>query len=402
MDSHMYEQRDMWSRYMVNKDRENAMAIVDDELGYPMLRYKGRSPRGTYCWMGKPGFDENLLNLDAFMGQPQRDQRDGIPAKMRYEDLPLSYTDAGARVVEMDRQGVGESFVFPQWGLETEGTFFRDDLEGFRLNLESWNRYCADMVIDSGGRLHPVAHLSLQGDQSWVVDQIRAVARAGMKLAFFSADLINGKRLSHPENAPIWQAFIENDVTATFHINIGSKFIPFAWIDNDHETFSAIGMSWLNMPPMLALSDLTLNGTLEDFPDLRVCVVELRAPTWLGDWMAGMDRVYRSQPKMAGWNVRTLKNLPSDYIKRQVRFGALVEDPVANAITTCGNLFGFGGDWPHPEGVDNPLKDFAEIVQFGEDSEAATAFWGGNAAWALGRTQAHPSQPAAARPMERV
>lgn len=384
MDSHMYERRDMWTDYMAAGDRESAIRIVDDALGYPMLRYKGRSPRGSYCWVAEPGPGADMI-LDPYIGKPQRDQRDGIPARSSYDDIDPAYVDAAARVALLDRTGIDESIVFPQWGLEFEGLFFRNDLEGFRLNLGAWNRYCADMVTDSGGRLHPVAHLSLQGDHIWIVEQIQAAAKAGIKMAFFSADLINGKRLSHPDNYPIWQAFVANDITVTFHINVGSQFIPHAWIENDHETFAALAMSWFSAPPMLALSDLVLNGVLEDFPDMRVCVVELRAPQWLPGWLPGLDTIYAHQPNTAGWNVRTLKLKPSDYIRRQVRFGALIEDPTTAAIKQFGNLFGFGGDWPHPEGVGDPLREFAEAVDLGGDPAAAHAFWGGNAAWALGR-----------------
>jgi hypothetical protein len=388
IDAHLYEPRDMWSRYVPSRKKSHAVQIVDDALGYPMLSYKGYSPHGAYCWMGSPQRDaDGGLVLDSQIGQPQRDQRDGIPAKTRYDDLEPAYTQAGARVALMDKWGIDEQVIFPQWGLEYESMFFREDLEGLRLNASAWNRFGADIVVESAGRLHPVAHLSLQGDQAWVIREIQQISAAGMKLAMFSPGLINGKRMSHPDNAPIWRAFIEHDVTVTFHISINGQFLPPAWVENDHATFATLMQGWFPSGAMLGLSDLVLNGTLADHPDLRVCVVELSGAKWLPTWLPSLDATYDMQPKIAGWNVRTLDQRPSDYVRRQVRFSSLIHEPTKASIESVGDLFAFSSDWPHPEGLLDPVQEFGAAVGAADDA-AHAKFWSGNAAWALGRTAA--------------
>jgi hypothetical protein len=48
MVQHLYEPRDLWGRYCDPGDRDRAISIVDDPLGYPMLSYKGTSPARAY------------------------------------------------------------------------------------------------------------------------------------------------------------------------------------------------------------------------------------------------------------------------------------------------------------------------------------------------------------------
>ena len=44
-DQHLYESRTMWEEHIDPSLRHEALAIVDDELGYPWLTWRGRQPR---------------------------------------------------------------------------------------------------------------------------------------------------------------------------------------------------------------------------------------------------------------------------------------------------------------------------------------------------------------------
>jgi hypothetical protein len=79
----------------------------------------------------------------------------------------------------------------------------------------------------------------------------------------------------------------------------------------------------------------------------------------------------------------SLELRPSEYILRQCRFAAFpTEDPVAGA-KEFGDLFCFGSDWPHPEGVAEPVKDYQAIAGVPTDDLAAAKLYRDNAAWLL-------------------
>ena len=41
-DQHLFEPRDLWTRYIDPAARDDALAIVDDEIGHPWLCWRGR------------------------------------------------------------------------------------------------------------------------------------------------------------------------------------------------------------------------------------------------------------------------------------------------------------------------------------------------------------------------
>jgi hypothetical protein len=377
----------MWAKYCDPASRELAISIVDDELGYPMLSYKGRSPSGSYCWMAIAGARtaDGWIDTDASIGAPHRRQAQGLPAEQRYSDLHPSYSEPAARVAKLDDWGVDECFVFPQWGLEFEGLFFDDDLEGLRVNHGAWNRFAADISADGGGRLHPVGYLSLQGNQDWVTAQIESMARSGIRLASFTPALINGVRMSHPDNDPIWRAFVDNGITIAPHVGVGvPRFLPKAWTENDHGAFSLIGMGWMDAAVQVMLADFAFNGVFMNNPELRIAVVEQRSGTWLPKLLPRLDGAYMSQPALTAGHLLELEALPSEYIRRQCRFGLLPGEDAVGAIEAVGEVFGFGADYPHVEGVANSITDFkAELPRPLAESHN-DQFYGGNAMWALG------------------
>ncbi len=57
--------------------------------------------------------------------------------------------------------GLDEAVVFPNFGLLWERRL-SESLPALTANMAAWNRWCATVVTDGEGRLHPVAHLTLR------------------------------------------------------------------------------------------------------------------------------------------------------------------------------------------------------------------------------------------------
>jgi len=156
-DQHLFEPRDLWRRYADPGDREDALAILDDELGHAWLTWRGRRLGiADVQWPGE---------TDA-IGERRRREREGEPPLARYDEiLPRDYWDPAARLKQLGVIGVDEAICFPNYGLAWERILQRD-LRALTANMGAWNRWCATVVEEGAGRLHPVAHLTLRDDAS--------------------------------------------------------------------------------------------------------------------------------------------------------------------------------------------------------------------------------------------
>jgi uncharacterized protein YcbX len=72
---------------------------------------------------------------------------------------------------------------------------------------------------------------------------------------------------------------------------------------------------------------------------------------------------------------------PSDYIRRQVRIAAFSYEAPHRLQAKAGNLFMFCSDYPHSEGTDSALADYARSCPGAATPEQAPGLFAGNAAW---------------------
>src|SRR5262249_45983158 len=132
-DQHLYETRTCWADHIDPDRRADALAIIDDELGYPWLTFRGRKLQPV---------DVQMPGETAARGNRRERIRAGIPADSVYDDdLPRDYWDASARVARLDEMGVDECVVFPNFGLGWERTL-DPDLGALTANMTAWNRWC--------------------------------------------------------------------------------------------------------------------------------------------------------------------------------------------------------------------------------------------------------------------
>ena len=152
-DQHLYESRSLWAEHIDPAAREDALSLVDDELGYTWLSW-----RGAHLGLA----DVHLPGDTGSCGEHRKRQRAGEPASYRYNDaLPASYWRPAARAGWLDEVGVDEAVLFPNFGLLWERRLSAP-LPAATANMTAWNRWCAEVQAEGRGRLHPVAHLTLR------------------------------------------------------------------------------------------------------------------------------------------------------------------------------------------------------------------------------------------------
>jgi predicted TIM-barrel fold metal-dependent hydrolase len=374
VDQHLHEPRAMWREYIDPKLRDRALSIEDDELGYAWLTWQGARLYPAEIQM--PG-------KASLIGKERLRMEAGEPAEASYDDaLPLEYTDPKARVVALDGFGLDAAVLFPNFGLLWEESL-SGDLAAQCGNMRAFNRWMADVVSEGGGRLYGVGHVTLR-DPDWLREELRAMRDAGITLAMTAPAPVDGKALSHPDLDPVWQAFSDAGIAPVFHVGAFRQPLDPAWYEDDPETVDKLlGSAFLWVAPAVALANMAIHGTLERFPDLRIGVVELTAH-WVPQFLLMLDGSWGFYAARHGGPLKDLKLRPSEYIRNQVRIGALAYEQPAGLIELCGEeTFMFGSDWPHAEGIADPIGTYEKMVP-DLKGDARAKLFGGNAAWLLG------------------
>lgn len=369
-DTHLYETRDLWERYADPGDRRWALRITDDDLGHAWLtRSDGR--RIALAEVHTPG------DVDA-VGAYRRSVREGHPADHSFDDLlRLEFHDPQARVAQLDTWGLDASVVFPNFGLLWERPL-SDDLAEMTANMTAWNRWAAEVAQQGGGRLFPVAHLTLR-DPEWLDRQLAALAAGGVKLAMIAPALVDGKPLSHPDLDRVWSAFVECGVTPVFHVANQQHVFDDAWYEADDplEVGPVFQSVFIWTAPALAVADMAVNGVFARHPALRLGIMELSAP-WVPMFLMYLDGGLDFTSRFDGRPRRDLELKPGEYVARHVRVAAFPYENPSKLIRQVGeDMFMYCSDWPHAEGLARPVDDYD--VQAGViDGRAGERLYAGN------------------------
>jgi predicted TIM-barrel fold metal-dependent hydrolase len=258
------------------------------------------------------------------------------------------------------------------------------DLGALTANMTAWNRWCATVVTDGRGRVHPVAHVTLR-DEQWLRAELARLERDGVKLAMTAPALVDGRPLSHPDHDPIWRAFVEHGVRPVFHVADQRRPFADAWYTDPPDAFiSTLDSVFLWTAAALACTDLILNGTLERHPDLRIGIVELSA-VWVPMFLMMLDGGSDFTARLNGRPLAPLTMRPSEYFRRQVRVSSFSYELPARLIRQTGDLYMCCSDYPHSEGTATPLADYTNAaVPVGPDD--APGLFGNNVTMLLERS----------------
>ena len=337
----------MWADHIDPAFRDEALELVDDERGYTWVTWRGQ--RVELADVHLPG---NVKSN----GDHRRHLRAGQRSSYVYDDvLPDSYWNPSARVRWLDEVGLEQAVCFPNFGLLWERRL-SSSLPALTANMAAWNRWCASIVSESRGRLHPVAHLTLR-DAAWIEAQLAALAAAGVHLAMVAPAPVDGRPLSHPDHERIWAAFVEHGVTPVFHVADQPRVFDDCWYPDDGDSLvPTIESAFIWVPPALALTDLILDGVFDRHPGLRLGIVELSS-IWVPQFLLMLDGSVDFTSRLNGTDV-TLAKRPSDYLLEHVRIASFsYEDPMRLTRKT-GDVFMCCSDYPHSEGTDSPLDDY--------------------------------------------
>lgn len=373
-DMHLYESRDLWTRYADPGARHLALALTDDELGHVWLSQDDR--RIHLAEVHHPG------DITA-MGAYRRRVHQGLPPEVPYDEaLPRSFWDPDTRLAQLDEFGVDGAVVFPNFGLLWERPM-ADRMEATLANMRAWNRWAVDVAAVGGGRLFPAAHVTLR-DLDWLEDELAHLAAGGIRLAMMAPAVVDGRPLSHPDFDRAWAAFVAHDIAPVFHV--AAFPLPFvdAWYEGDPDPVNPVLSSvFIWSAPALAITDMTLHGVFTRHPGLRLGVMELSA-VWVPWFLVMLDGGFDFHARFNGQPLTGLGARPSELFYRHVRVAAFCYESPAKLIDEVHeDMFMFSSDYPHAEGIARPVLDYDRVAG-PIDGRAGDQLYSGNLSWLLG------------------
>ncbi len=346
-DGHVLEPPDLWENYLEERYRQRALRIRVDNRGYEYLEIDGRiSERSNDGSLGTLG----AMGSDDMRPHPDR----------RYADnFPFGACDLGERLSLLDQENLDKALLYPTLGLLWECELTDPELS--LAYVRAYNRWIADFCRDSGGRLVPIAQLTLLDPEGSAQELERAIkdgCRGGWVNSFNHNRVIHGD----PKHDVLFAKCVELDVPLAMHPTL----IPhapaegiFDWPDRGRGWGEAL---WLRAVMQQAFISFFSLGTFERFPDLRLGVLEVGSG-WVGSFLDRMDAFTTS--------LKAKRSSATEIFRRQCFISGDPDETAApHVIDHVGaDCFMWATDYPHP---DHPHTWVDDLTRYADTLQAST------------------------------
>ena len=304
------------------------------------------------------------------------------------ETRPSGWT-ASLRLADLDQDGIELSVLYPTTML---GLQSMTDVAFGQVQARAYNDWCAEHLKGGEGRLFgagalpPVHH---PDDVPGVVDEIHHVAELdGMVSVFMRPNpAIEWRYFDDPVYDRIWAALQDTQLPVAFHPFLapdlpgacaGLKLARLRDPEGGYQSLEAFerlerqtgGAGVTNIyftqaianpvDVMSAICYITSGGVAERFPGTKFMFLEANGG-WLVPWLERLDH----HAKKFSWDVPWLRNLPSEYFRRQCWISFDPDESMlgftANSPLCGADRIIWASDYPHPDakipGVVGELMD---------------------------------------------
>ena len=366
-DNHYYEPLDAFTRHLDKRYRDRGVKPVQDGKRVALL-VGGKVNR----FVPNPTFDPIIVPgcLDPlFRGQIP----EGVDPRTLMQVEPIGehpeYRDRGARLAVMDEQGLDAALLFPTLGCGIEEAL-REDIPATMASMSAFNRWLEeDWGFDHEGRIIGAPMLSL-ADPALAVAEIESLLERGVRIVHVRPAPVpaadgSSKSLGDTRYDPVWASLAEASIPVAFHLGDSGyqrRFAP-AWGGRGEFGFG-------NSDPLAqvlvsdraihdTIASLVLHGVFQRHPGLRVASIENGS-----DWIALLAKRLRKQANQTPW---VFAEDPLETLRRHVWVTPYLEEDLTALAETIGvERILFGSDWPHGEGVAQPLDFAVELDAFDE------------------------------------
>ena len=364
-DNHYYEPLDAFTRHLDKAFRKRGVRPLQEGKRVELVvggRVNRFIPNPTFNPIIVPG----CLDL-LFRGKIP----EGVsPAElMKVEPLRTEYRDRDARIAVMDAQGLDAALLFPTLGCGVEEAL-RHDVPATMASLSAFNRWLEeDWGFAYRGRLVGVPMLSL-ADPAAAVAEVDSLLSRGARMVHVRPAPVpgpngTGRSLGDRAHDPVWARLAEASIPVAFHLG-DSGYNQFAAAWGASATFEGFGD--MDVLSRVLVSDraihdtvasLVIDGVFHRHPGLRIASVENGS-----DWIHLLVKRLRKQRNQTPW---IFHEDPLDTVRRHVWVTPYLEEDLRALADLIGaERILFGSDWPHGEGVAEPLDFAVELGAFSD------------------------------------
>lgn len=373
-DHHLYEPEEAFTRhlpkeysndfYFVKKGNRTKLVINGMLSDY--------IPNPTFEVVAAPGTHEAWFRAENSEGLTKRELA-GTPLRP-----PVEWRTGEGRIAVMDQQGIHAALVFPTLASVIEERLCEKPkaIGALFHSLNMWTH--EEWGFAREDRLFSVPMINL-ADLDGAIRELDFVLKAGARCIGLRPSPVpdaRGKTRSFgfPEFDPFWARVAEAGIFVTMHASdsgydvinrmwtgSGSEWQAFAQQSPHTLTLDALGR-----PISDSLSALICDGVFARHPNLRVASVENGA-AWLAPLMHRLKLAHGQMPK-------AFKEHPIETFRRHIFVAPFYEDDTADLkMRIPANRILFGSDFPHPEGLAEPLDYLKEFTTY-NDAELKNVF----------------------------
>ena len=361
-DNHYYEPDDCCTRHLESKFRDRSVHLRRDVNGegrwffgdrllrfHPLARDKVMRP-GDYRVMmsGGPKGEWQQIGSD----QPEFRERD-------------------TRLAVMDTQDVEAAIIVPSFGVAFDADI-EDDIEATYANVRAFNRFIED---DWGyayeERIFAPPYVPML-DPAMAIDELeRVLDRGARAIVMRPGPARFGVSPADSEYDGVWARIQEADVPVVYHIGMTSYFsmVGPMWGEdpaNANEEQMTPFQSFLcfgTRPVADTIANIIMRNLFGRFPRLKVVSLE-HGVGWVKEVLK-TDRMFRVNVSTLGGEKvgRNLTRLPSQVMQENVFVAPFHEENFRDIVDLVGaTQVLYGSDWPHPEGVPQPLDMLSDLA----------------------------------------
>ncbi len=365
-DNHYYEALDAFTRHVPKAMQPRCVqwAEIDGRKHHLVGGKLARAVTNpTWNPIAKPGAIADFLR-----GNPN--EKDPLTLLRDREPLPAAYMDPDARVAKLDEQGLEAMWLFPTLGVLYE-ELLKHDTEAVVTLFRAFNRWLQeDWGCNYKGRIFGSPYVTLADvdfacqELEWALAQDARTVVMRPAAVWTRSDGVRSP--SDPLFDPFWARVNEAGITVVIHAG-DSGYTTHGYVEDGFgaEFGGAFAPNIKHFNIERAAYDflitLAYERLFERFPNLRVASIENGAeflPDLFRKLRQSRDRL-RNQPYY--------KEDPCLLFKEHVWINPFWEDDVNEVVEYMGaDRVIFGSDWPHIEGMPEPLDYLAELSAFDE------------------------------------
>jgi hypothetical protein len=366
-DNHYYEALDAFTRHLAPKDGPRCVQWAEiDGRRYQVVG--GRVSRVVTNPTFDPIAPAGAMH-DYFRGNP--DKKHPLEFLSVREAIRPEYRDRNARLSTMDRQGVSKIWLFPTLGMLYE-EILKHDPEGVGIMFTAFNRWLEeDWGFDFADRIFAGPYISL-ASVDWACRELDWALDKGARVIVMrpaAPTTENGQRSPFDEMYdPFWARVNEAGITTVIHA--GDSGYSSNGYANDAFSAQFSGGGWKPSIKSFAIEraaqDFIITSVFEKlfdrFPNVRMASVE-NGSEFLGD---ACNKLTSTAKKMPGY----FSDDPVETLRANWWINPFWEDDVHEVARIMGtDRVLFGSDWPHIEGMPDPLNYLPELKAFSDEDQ---------------------------------